>query len=408
MKVIISSGLGKLHFHETARAAALGGMDVEFIAGWIPSKKHGRLVDVLGHRLGEVSLASRMQARVVEHPRVTMRSTALAEFAGRAFATLLKPAFSTGDISGLAFAMTGYGSRKWLHDADIFHVRSGAGQGGAIRIARQNGMRILTDHSIAHPAYMDEVLRDEYQRLGLSFVSMARDGLWTRVLRDCGEADRLLVNSHFVKQTFVEKGFSADTIDVAYLGVKEQFFSIKTDYSIQGPIRLLFTGTFDIRKGVATLLESVRFLRRGGLDVRLRVVGNLSGGSSCIRDSDSQFFTHTPFVPPERLRSALAEADLFVFPTLIEGSSRSAMEAAAAGLPVITTENCGSPLEAGKEIIYVPLADQGALAEAISHLAADEQLRSNVGRNAASRIQQHFTWESYGTQLNRIYSGLLR
>ena len=310
-------------------------------------------------------------------------------------------------MSGLAFAMAGVGSRQWLQRADIFHVRSGAGQGGAIRTARKNGLRILTDHSIAHPMYMDDVLSDEYQRLGLPFKRTAADGLWSRVLRDCNEADRLLVNSHFVKRTFIEKGFPSQAIDVAYLGVKEQFFSIKTDYSIEGPVRLLFTGNFDIRKGVSTLLESVRILRRDGLDVRLRVVGNLLNGSRCLRDSDSQFFTHTPFIPPEQLRSALAEADLFVFPTLIEGSSRSAMEAAAAGLPIITTENCGLPLEAGKEVIYVPLTNAEALANAIACLASDEQVRSEIGRKAASRIQQDFTWPLYGKQLMQVYSRLL-
>lgn len=383
------------------------GMHVEFIAGWIPPERANRLVDALGRCLGEVSLASRMQARIVNHPRVTMRSNASAEFGGRILTSFVKRISPDLDMSGLAFAMAGVGSRQWLQRADIFHVRSGAGQGGAIRTARKNGLRILTDHSIAHPMYMDDVLSDEYQRLGLPFKRTAADGLWSRVLRDCNEADRLLVNSHFVKRTFIEKGFPSQAIDVAYLGVKEQFFSIKTDYSIEGPVRLLFTGNFDIRKGVSTLLESVRILRRDGLDVRLRVVGNLLNGSRCLRDSDSQFFTHTPFIPPEQLRSALAEADLFVFPTLIEGSSRSAMEAAAAGLPIITTENCGLPLEAGKEVIYVPLTNAEALANAIACLASDEQVRSEIGRKAASRIQQDFTWPLYGKQLMQVYSRLL-
>jgi glycosyltransferase involved in cell wall biosynthesis len=407
VKVIISSGIGKLHFNETARAAALCGIDVEFVAGWIPPREHSRLVDALGRRLGESSLASRMQARVVEHPRVTMRSNALGEFGGRAIQILLRPILSNGDRSGLAFATAGAGSRKWLHDADVFHVRSGAGQGGAIRTARKNGMRILTDHSIAHPAYMEEVLSDEYQRLGLPFEKTLTAGLWSRVMRDCHEADRLLVNSHFVKRTFVEKGFPAEAIEVAYLGVGERYFSLKKDYSLKGPVRLLFTGNFDVRKGVATLLESVRNLRLGGLDVRLRLIGNLSAGAACLRESDWEFFTHTPFIPPEQLRPALAEADVFVFPTLIEGSSRSAMEAAAAGLPIVTTENCGLPLENEKEVIYVPLTNQKALADAIARLASDEQLRSDIGRNAASCIQRNFTWELYGRQLKRIYSSLL-
>jgi len=409
MKVIISSGIGKLHLHETVRAAASAGMDVEFIAGWLPSERQAQFVDALGHLLGEVSLAARMQARIVDHPRVIMRSNALAEFGGRAIGTLLKPVFSDGDLGGLAFAVAGAGSRKWLHNADIFHVRSGAGQGGAISAARSHGMRILTDHSIAHPGEIDEVLGNEYRRLGFSFKTWSSNGLWARVLRDCDDADRLLVNSHFVKRTFVERGFPSDRIDIAYLGVKEQFFSLKKDYSINGPVRLLFTGSFSIRKGAATLLESVRLLRRGGLDVRLHLVGNLSDGSKCLVESDLKFFKHSQFVPPERLRKEFVEADLFVFPTLIEGSSRSAMEAGAAGLPIITTENCGLPLRAEKEeVVYVPLTVPSALADGISRLAADERLRSKIGQNAAKRIQQDFTWPLYGAQLAHIYSRLLQ
>ena len=408
MKVIISSGLGKLHFHETVRAAALAGIDVEFIAGWIPTKRQSRWVDALGNLLGEVSLATRMQARIVDHPRVTMRSNALAEFSGRAMTSLLKPIASSETLSGIAFAVAGARSRKWLHNADIFHVRSGAGQGGAIHTAREHRMRILTDHSIAHPAYVDEVLGPEHHRLGLPYKTWATDGLWTRVLRDCREADRILVNSDFVKRTFVDRGFSPERVDVAYLGVKEQFFSIKRDYFIKGPVRLLFTGNFSVRKGVATLLESVRILRRRGLDVHLRLVGNLSDGSTCLRDSDSEFFTHTPFVPPDQLSHALAEADMFVFPTLVEGSSRSAMEAAAAGLPVVTTENCGLPLSAEKqEVVYVPLSSPDALATAVSELVSDERRRAQIGRNAASRIRRDFTWSRYGTQLMHVYANLL-
>ncbi len=80
----------------------------------------------------------------------------------------------------------------------------------------------------------------------------------------------------------------------------------------------------------------------------------------------------TDFLHPHRLCSpqqvvaAFARADLFVFPTFAEGSSRSGMEAAAAGLPIITTENCGLPLEHGKSAIYVAVNDADALAEAIS------------------------------------------
>ncbi len=406
MKIIISCGMGKLHFHETARAAALGGADVQFIAGWIPGRGWRRLVDAIGRILGERSLANRMQLRVVNHPRVTMRSNALGDFAGNAVMRSLKRFFPSGDLAGMAFGIYGATSRKWLHDANIFHVRSGAGQGGAIRTARRNGMRVLTDHSIAHPAFMDEVLGEEHRRHGLPFKPTAGDGLWSRVLLDCHEADRLLVNSDFVKRTFIEKGFVAERIDVAYLGVREQFYSVKSEYSITGPVRLLFTGNFDIRKGVATLLDSIRILRTGGLDVRLRLIGNLQN-PTFLRESDWEFFTHTPFVPPAELIPALGESDMFVFPTLIEGSSRSAMEAAAAGLPIITTRNCGLPLEEGNEVVFVPLSDSHSLAETIARLSSDEPLRRALGQNAATVIQRSYTWHGYGQRLQQIYTKLL-
>ena len=140
-------------------------------------------------------------------------------------------------------------------------------------------------------------------------------------------------------------------------------------------MRILFTGNFDIRKGVRLLLEAIRRCRRSGLDLRLELMGNLGNGASCLQAGDDIFFTHTPFAPLEQVAAAFARADLFVFPTFAEGSSRSGMEAAAAGLPIITTENCGLPLEHGKSAIYVPVNDSDALAEAIA--------RVSVGRRAA-------------------------
>ena len=244
MKVIISCGMGKLFFHEATLAAALAGVEVEFIVGWVPSPSSRRLVDALGNCVGEASLFKRLRARAVDHPRVTVRSNALADFAAQAAVRTLRPFFSPGDLGGISLQVAGMASRKWLHNADIFHVRSGAGQGGAIRTARRNGLRVLADHSIAHPVYMDRVLREEHGRLGLPFEEIAANGLWSRVLRDCEQADRLLVNSDFVKRTFVEQGFAPENIDVAYLGVREQFFSLKQDYSVAGPVRLLFTGSF--------------------------------------------------------------------------------------------------------------------------------------------------------------------
>jgi glycosyltransferase involved in cell wall biosynthesis len=409
VKVIISSGLGKLFFHETVREVAATGVEVEFITGWVPNSRMDYFVNGLGRLLGESSLANRMRARVIDIPGVTTRAIAWAEFSGRALGFLSKAKIVKElTTAGWGFEIAGWASRRYLRDANIFHVRSGAGQGGAIKTARAQGLKIITDQSIAHPEHMQEVLDAEYARAGLPSERFCDGGLWQVVLKDCDLADRLLVNSDFVKRTFVQKGYSADRIDVVYLGVRDSWFRIKQSYECLEPVKILFTGNFDLRKGTRTLLEAIRRVRSGGIDARLHVIGNMTNGQVLLKDSDMAFFTHTEFVPPAALRPALSESDMFVFPTLLEGCSRSAMEAAAAGLPVITTESCGLPLENGKSVLYVPLNDVDSLAEAIARLATNEKLRESLGRCASDTIAQHYTWPLYGEKLHRLYTDILK
>jgi glycosyltransferase involved in cell wall biosynthesis len=397
LKAIVATGFGKLHFHETARALAAAGVDVKFLTGWVPQPEQAVLVDRLGKILGERHLAKRMAARKIEIPGVQVTPVAWAEVAGTVVKLIQKTGLLPLDLAyGMEFRLTGWASRKYLRDADVLLVRSGAGQSGAIRTARKRGMAVVTDHSIAHPAFMHEALREEFARFGLPAGYDPRADLWKLVLRDCAEADLLLVNSDFVKKTFVEQGFPEEKIRVAYLGVREAFFDLKHDYQIAGPVRVLFTGNFDIRKGVRVLLEAIRHCRRGGLDVRLELMGNLDNGAACLEPADAEFFIHTGFAPWEKVAEAYASSDLFVFPTFAEGSSRSGMEAAAAGLPIVTTENCGLPLEHAESAWYVPVNDADALAEAIGKLAADENLRRQIGRKAVEKITQHYTWTQYG------------
>ena len=400
MKAIVATGFGKLHFHETARALAAAGVEVNFLTGWVPKDNQTSLVNRLGQLLGERNLAARMAARQISIPGVSVTPVAWVEFAG----TLIKLVQRTGmlplDLAyGMEFRLAAWGSRKYLRDAEVLLVRSGAGQSGAIWKARARGLGVVTDHSIAHPAFMHRILRDEFARFGLPAGYDPRADLWKLVLRDCAEGDLLLVNSDFVKKTFVGEGYPADKVRVAYLGVREEFFDLKQDYGIRGPVRILFTGNFDIRKGVRVLLEAIRSCRRAGMDVRLELMGNLDNGAACLLPQDSEFFTHTGFAPLQQVAAAFAHADLFVFPTFAEGSSRSGMEAAAAGLPVITTENCGLPLEHEKSAIYVPVGDAEALAEAIGRLCADEALRMRLGRNAMRTVTENYTWMQYGKKV---------
>jgi glycosyltransferase involved in cell wall biosynthesis len=405
LKAIVATGFGKLPFHETARALAAAGVGVNFLTGWVPKDNQTALAELAGKFLGEKHLAARMAARRINIPGVSVTGVAWVEVVGTLIKVVQRTRVIPLDLAyGMEFRLAAWGSRKYLKNADVLLVRSGAGQSGAIRTARKNGLAIVTDHSIAHPAFIHEALREEFGRFGLPAGYDPQADLWKLVLRDCDDADLLLVNSDFVKKTFVGQGYPAQKIRVAYLGVREDFFDLKHDYRIDGPVRILFTGNFDIRKGVRVLLEAIRSCRRSGLDVRLELMGNLDNGAACLQAGDEVFFTHTPFAPLQQVAAAFARVDLFVFPTFAEGSSRSGMEAAAAGLPIITTENCGLPLQHESSALYVPVNNAKALVEAIARLSADETLRTSLGRNAMKTATQNYTWKHYGQQVAEYLS----
>jgi glycosyltransferase involved in cell wall biosynthesis/ribosomal protein S18 acetylase RimI-like enzyme len=84
--------------------------------------------------------------------------------------------------------------------------------------------------------------------------------------------------------------------------------------------------------------------------------------------------------------------DIFVLPSHREGFPRAAMEAAASGLPVIATDirGCRQVVEDGVNGLLVPVRDPARLAEAISRVASDPDLRREMGEASARRAKVDF------------------
>lgn len=108
--------------------------------------------------------------------------------------------------------------------------------------------------------------------------------------------------------------------------------------------RLVWTGRFEEQKGLDLLLPALAACRQEGMKFHLKLWG---GGSlqSSLESQVSQLLlsdvvTFAGACPAEKVRDALADADVFVLPSRYEGMSNSALEAMEAGLPVLCT-NCG-------------------------------------------------------------------
>jgi glycosyltransferase involved in cell wall biosynthesis len=84
--------------------------------------------------------------------------------------------------------------------------------------------------------------------------------------------------------------------------------------------------------------------------------------------------------------------DLFVLPSYREGFPRSAMEAAASGLPVIATDirGCRQVVSHGETGLLVPLHDPARLASAIEELVVNSALRRRMGTAARRKAEAEF------------------
>jgi glycosyltransferase involved in cell wall biosynthesis len=410
--VLISSGVGRLHFIDLASALVKNeNRSFELVCGYVPQEKDSFVLNIIGRWLGRPRLYDRLVVRLGRGGDLKpfLRSNGLAE----GIAQLALRIASFGIISrsqGQLWAWKFFGWRtcRYINKQKIFHVRSGAGGGGAIEKARSLGMAIVVDHSIAHPAFIDALLAPEYARVGEEFEGGPNTPFWRLVLRDCALADVILVNSDFVKKTFIEYGFSADKIAVIYWGVPSDFIGLKQHYTRQLKIRLLFTGALELRKGSRCLVEAMEYLQRMNFDFELHLAGNSSDGRRHFGDRLSclPIVDHGPLLQPE-LKKLIEESDLYIFPTLAEGCARSAMEAMFAGLPVVTTEACGLPGKPNEHYRLIEPNDSRSLAESIVALAENEAERRRMGSTGiALATTGGYTWEAFGASLSSLYGNL--
>lgn len=399
MKVVLSTN-GPLHLIKSAEYLSKL-VDLRVIQGWIPNKRSRVLLSIASKIVGrnlEKSLQKRSPA-VLEGNNYAVSVPEFIYWFGRYFLKM--------DLSTEAGRLFGLLSKKYINDVDVLHVRSGSGF-SAIKKARNKGVKIIVDHSIAHPGYMDRQLREEFEKQGLKFELGMDSTFWRAVIEDCKCADILLVNSQFVRKTFVEFGYDEKKIAVVTQGVRDDFFSLKKDYSKEKKIKILFTGSFGFRKGGEYILSAMKKLDEIGFSYEMFIVGSYAGSEELIRKYKSDNVKFVGHVVQNELKEFLKKADIYLFPSLSEGCASSAMEAMAAGLPVVVTEETGLPVENDIDGIIIPSKSTDEIVRAVIRLSEDSAKRKYLGINAAQKIQKDFTWERYAEQVVEVYKSVLK
>lgn len=206
-------------------------------------------------------------------------------------------------------------------------------------------------------------------------------------------ADLVLAPSDFVRRAILELGCAPEKIKLVPYGLSLSKYSEAPNTKVG---QVLFVGTVGLRKGAQYLAAAARTLGQRHRDITVRVVGPVP----------EKVATHPVFagptyvgqVPRSTVFAEYRQADVFVLPTICEGCALVHLEAMAAGVPVITTPNCGSVVRDGVDGYIVPVRDSDAIAERVERIVFDRQLRAEMSANARARAQQ-FSIECYGERL---------
>ena len=279
-------------------------------------------------------------------------------------------------------------------DADVVTFHSYAGWvANLLRLRR--GRTVTVFHGL-EPLNYAEVQR-EVARLGEPYrwrFRLLHGVLLPPLMRaSCRRSAMVLCLNEEERAYLVEHGWSdASRTHVVGHGVDDTFFLERLHR--ERARRLLFVGQWIPRKGYTYLVEAFERLARDHADLELHCVGTLAD-SDTVRASFSPAARDrlqvVPQVPHAQLVEHYRAADVFVFPSLIDGFGLALLEAMATGLPIVTTRAgwAQDALAEGRSALFVPKRDPAAVAAAVERLLDDAALRSALGRAAQAAARAY-------------------
>jgi len=175
---------------------------------------------------------------------------------------------------------------------------------------------------------------------------------------------------------------------------------------------VLHVGGFYERKNVPTLLQAIAQLRARGKwgERQLVLAGAEAPGIAGAKEIHRTIaeLELAPYVvlpgrvPDEHLPGLYSHAALVAMPSLYEGFGFPILEGMSAGTPVVASNTSSLPEVAGDAAILVEPRNAQSLAEAISQVLENPQLRAELRARGLKRAEE-FTWKRTADETIAVY-----
>ncbi|PYV57872.1 MAG: hypothetical protein DMG98_09270 [Acidobacteria bacterium] len=223
--------------------------------------------------------------------------------------------------------------------------------------------------------------------------------LWEQTVLKC---DYLFSNSRSV-QAGLKREYSLSS-EVIPTGVDTKFFTPDWERKPNLRPRVLFVGSLRPFKQPQLLLDAaVRFAQAD-----FRIAGEGPLGSEIRNRTQREGITNVRLLgllDAHPLREEYRRADVFLFPSMWEGSPKVILEAAASGLPVIA-RNSYSPETVVHGVTGYQASSDSEIFSFLEALLASPELRTKLGRNG----RQHsltYDWDLISARWSEAFERLV-
>jgi len=276
---------------------------------------------------------------------------------------------------------------------------------------RAQGIACVLDQSIAHMGGLRTRLlveRESFPEL-IGEADIPTQAQSDRSTAEVRSASHVIVGCDYAASLAQQYGAAPEKVHVCPYGYEEANFPreyVEPAGIGKLPVRFVFVGTVSIRKGLHHLVDV--FAKMPPDTGVLTMVGPSSIPIDVLKKYLGNIQYH-PAVPNDELRKLLTASHCFVFPSLHEGGGIVLYEAAACGLGIVQSSNCGDGVRSG------PLGSNGIV---LRDNTADE-LRAAIERiiaqpamlrdwSAASwAMREERTWSAYRRRIAELSTTLV-
>jgi glycosyltransferase involved in cell wall biosynthesis len=227
---------------------------------------------------------------------------------------------------------------------------------------------------------------------------------WSSWRKECELADRIVVNSLWSKAALVEEGVPEAKIRVVPLAYEEpegvDTFQRKYPavFTPSRPLRVLFLGQINLRKGLGPLLDAISLLREEPIEF------SLVGPIQISIPADLRDNPRVRWIGEVNRRDAArfyCDADVFLLPSFSDGFGLTQLEAQAWKLPVIASKFCGEVVEDSKNGWLLPDVTAEAIAATLRRCCRTSTCLQQLSAN--SELTERFDLAHVGRQWLHVF-----